>query len=349
MKTSIFNKALLTILFAFIGITSSCKNNNLVENPTPTIDNFAKGADVSWVTQMEGNGMKFYNASGTQTECMALLKSLGMNSIRLRVWVNPTQNWNNGQDVLTKAKRASALGMRVMIDFHYSDTWADPSNQTKPAAWANLSYADLKTAVATHTTEILQLLKSNGVSPEWVQVGNETGNGLLWNDGKASVSMKNYAELINEGYNASKAIFPTAKVIVHLQNGQDNGLFRWNFDGLKANGGKWDVIGMSLYPNWYKTKNDWQNCIIDCLANMNDMVARYGTEVMIVECGMSWDNPVTCKSFLSDLIAKTKSVTGKKGLGVLYWEPECYNNWQGYSLGAFDNTGKPTIALDAFK
>jgi arabinogalactan endo-1,4-beta-galactosidase len=106
---------------------------------------------------------------------------------------------------------------------------------------------------------------------------------------------------------------------------------------------------MSLYPSWYKTANDWTNANIDCLANMNDMVSRYGKEVMIVECGMSWDNASTCKSFLTDLISKTKSVTGGKGTGVFYWEPQSYGQWKAYTLGAFDNSGKPTIALDAFK
>ncbi len=161
--------------------------------------------------------------------------------------------------------------------------------------------------------------------------------------------MKNYADLTNSGYNAVKAVFPTAKVIVHINNGYDNNLYRWIFDGLKNNDGKWDVIGMSVYPGWYKTPNDWQNCNNDCLANMNDMVARYATQVMIVEAGMSWDSPAVCKSFLTDLIAKTRTVTGKKGLDVLYWEPKAYSQWQGYTLSAFDNAGKPTAALDAYK
>ena len=309
---------------------------------------FANGADVSWLTQMEASGKKFYNASGTQTECMALLKSLGMNAIRLRVWVNPSGGYNNAADVLVKARRANDLGMRLMIDFHYSDTWADPGHQTKPAAWTSLSLADLKSALATHTTDVLTLLKNNGITPEWVQVGNETSNGMLWDTGKASVSMANYAALTTAGYDAVKAVFPDCKVIVHLNNGYNNTTFRWIFDGLKNNGGKWDVIGLSVYPTWYTTANDWTNCNIATLANMNDMVSRYGKEVMVVECGMSWDSPVACKNFLTDLITKTKSVTGGKGLGVFYWEPECYGNWQGYSLGAFDNSGKPTIAMDAF-
>ena len=338
------NKYLLAILIALFSILSVHS-----ETKNASLSLFAAGADVGWLTEMEASNKKFYTADGTQMECIALLKSLGMNSIRLRVWVNPTAGWCNAADLLVKAKRANDLGMRIMVDFHYSDWWADPGKQTKPAAWTTLSLTDLKTAVGNHTREVLNLLKSNNITPEWVQVGNETGNGMLWETGKASVSMANYTALNNAGYDAVKEVFPSAKVIVHLQNGYDNGLFRWIFDGLKNNGGKWDVIGMSLYPNWYKTKDDWQNANKDCLTNMNDMVARYGKEVMVVECGMSWDKAATAKLFLTDIIAKTKLVTGGKGTGVFYWEPQCYGNWQGYSLGAFDNSGKPTVAMDAFK
>ncbi len=348
MKSNILKTFLILIGFAFMVFPTGCKENNPIENQIDTIKIdtlFAKGADISWVTQMEASGKKFYNSAGTETECMALLKSLGMNSIRLRVWVNPTDGWCNAQDVLAKAIRATNLGMRIMIDFHYSDSWADPSKQTKPTAWTNLSFTDLKTVVATHSTDVLDLLKTNNITPEWVQVGNETGNGILWPDGMASTNMANYAALNNAGYDAVKAVFPNAKVIVHVQNGNDNGLFRWLFDGLKNNGGKWDLIGMSLYPS----TTNWSSLNTQCLTNMNDMVSRYGKEVMICEVGMSWDSPAISKNFLSDLITKTKSVTGNKGLGVFYWEPECYSNWNSYTLGAFDNNGKPTVALNAFK
>lgn len=350
---NLISKLSILIFICSISIFfSGCKGNDPIDpdpKPTSTDSTFVKGADISWITEMEAAGKKFYSTSGKEMECTTLLKSLGMNTVRLRVWVNPANGWCDSQDLLVKAKRAKNTGMRIMIDFHYSDSWADPSKQTKPAAWINYNIDELKSAVGNHTRNVLITLKNNDIIPEWVQVGNETGNGMLWDAGKASVSMANYADLNNAGYDAVKEIFPTAKVIIHIQNGYDNGLFRWIFDGLKSNNAKWDVIGMSLYPGWYKTPNDWQNANIDCLKNMNDMVNRYGKEVMIVECGMSWDSPSVCKSFLSDLIVKTKSVQGGKGLGVLYWEPESYRQWQGYSLGAFDNSGKPTIALDAFQ
>lgn len=314
----------------------------IVPHPTDTL---VKGADISWVTQMESAGIKFYNGNGQQQECMSLLKSLGVNTIRLRAWVAPADGWNNTADVLNKALRAKNLGMRIMIDIHYSDTWADPAHQAKPAAWSSLNFATLKTTMADYTTSLMNALKSNGVTPEWVQVGNETNDGMLWPDGKASVNINNFAQLINAGYDAVKTVFPNTKVIVHVSNGNDNSLFRWLFDGLKNNGGKWDVIGMSLYP----PPSDWATYTALCLDNMNDMISRYNTPVMICEVGMSWDQSTACKAFLADITTKVRNVTGGKGLGVLYWEPQCYNNWQGYTLGAFDNTGKPTIALTAFQ
>jgi arabinogalactan endo-1,4-beta-galactosidase len=174
-------------------------------------------------------------------------------------------------------------------------------------------------------------------------VGNETNDGMLWPTGKASANMANYAALINQGYNAVKAVDASIKVIVHISNGFDNGLFRWNLDGIKNNGGKWDITGMSLYPD----PANWASMNSQCMANMNDMVSRYDKPVMIVEVGMSWDQPAACQAFLTDLITKVRFL-GSKGLGVFYWEPQSYNNWQGYTKGTFDNSGKPTSALTAF-
>lgn len=338
------NFMLLLLIFSFAG--GSCSKSGTKPNPVvlPPTTSMVKGADVSWLTEMENAGLKFYSAVGTQTECMQLLKNAGITSIRLRVWVNPAAGWNNTADVVTKAIRAKNLGMKIMIDFHYSDTWSDPSQQTKPAAWAAQDVATLQTSVYNHTVAVMNALKTNSITPEWAQVGNETNDGMLWPEGKASTNMANYAKIFIAGYNAVKAVSPTSKVIVHLSNGYDNALFRWNLDGLKANGATWDVVGMSLYP----TPANWSTLNTQCLANMNDMIARYGSEIMITEIGMSWDQPTACNAFITDLATKLKSIANNKGLGIFYWEPEAYNNWQGYTLGAFDNSGKPTAALNAF-
>lgn len=342
MKIKLLSIGIYLVLF---GITCSGSGANTGGVPVPPATPFfAKGADVSWLTQMENTGLKFYNSSNIETECIQLLKNTGMNAIRLRAWVNPANGWCNTADVVAKAIRAKNLGMKILIDFHYSDSWADPGKQNKPAAWASQDVNALEASVSGHTTDVMNALKAAGITPDWVQVGNETNDGMLWPEGKASVNMATYAKFFKAGYHAVKAISTTTKVMVHLSNGFDNGLFRWNLDGLKANGAVWDVIGMSLYP----TPLNWATLNSQCLTNMNDMVNRFGSEVMICEVGMSWDQPAACHAFITDLIAKVKSVSNFKGIGVFYWEPQAYNNWQGYTLGAFDNSGKPTIALNAF-
>jgi len=346
-EKSRLNYLLCLALVASLGAckkSSTAPMNSNTTSTTATLANFVKGADVSWLTQMEASNYKFYNSSGQQEDCMQILKEKGMNAIRLRAWVNPADGWCNTADVVAKAMRAKNLGMKIMIDFHYSDSWADPSKQTKPAAWASLDFNTLVATQHDYTVSVLNALAAKGITPDWVQVGNEVSDGMLWEDGRASTHMANFAALINSGYNAVKSVNSSIKVIVHLNNGYDNSMYRWLFDGLKANGAKWDIIGMSLYPS----TSNWQTLDAQCLTNMNDMVSRYGTPVMVVEVGMDVTQPSTCKSFLTDLINKVKSVSNQQGLGVLYWEPESYNSWQNYTLGAFDNSGRPTIALDAF-
>lgn len=309
---------------------------------------FAKGADIGWLSEMEASGRKFYNSSGQAQDLLDILKNKGVNSIRLRVWHTPTGGWCGKEDVVKQAVRAKNKGFRIMVDFHYSDSWADPGQQNKPAAWTSYSFSQLTQAVKDHTVDVLTTLKNNGVTPEWVQVGNETNNGMLWDDGKASANMKNFATLVTSGYDGVKSVFPNAKVIVHLSNGFDNGLFRWMFDGLKSNSAKWDVIGLSIYPDQSASSTSWQTIDPQCLSNMNDMVSRYGKEVMVAEIGIDWIDPQVAFDFVSDILKKTRSVSGGKGLGVFYWEPESYYGWSGYHKGTFDDTGKPTKALDAF-
>ena len=337
--------AAVTLFFLVFSCTKGGSQTpvNTIYTPPVVSANFLKGADISWVTQMEANGYKFYDKNGNQQDLFTLMKTLGFNSIRLRAWVNPSDGWCNTADVLAKAIRAKNAGLKIMIDFHYSDSWADPGKQPKPASWATLSFTDLVTSLNAYTVSVLNTLKNNGITPEWVQVGNETNDGMLWEDGRASTNMANFATLIKAGYNAVKSVNPATKVIVHISNGYDNTLFRWIFDGLKANGAQWDIIGMSLYPS----TTNYTTLDAQCLANINDMVARYNTPCMIVEVGMQATDPSDSRDFLTDIITKVNSVSNNNGLGVFYWEPESYN-WNGYGLGAFDSTNKPTIALDAF-
>ncbi len=307
---------------------------------------FAKGADISWTTQYEQEGRKFYNEKGEQKECTALMQELRMNTIRLRVWVNPKDYWSSKEDMLTLAKRADALGMGVMVDFHYSDNWADPGKQIIPAAWKDYSYEQMKEAVAKHTRETLQLLKDNNIYPTWVQVGNETSHGMLWDMGNNHKNMEQYVGLNNAGYDAVKSVFPRTICIVHLDNGFDAQLYNRVFDGMKQYGGKYDLIGMSLYPYWAAKSDPMltaDKILKDCMNNITALYKKYKKECMIVETGTQVDTPESSKAFMMNLMKEAKANPHCKG--VLYWEPECES---GYELGSFKD-GRATIALDAFK
>lgn len=307
-----------------------------------------KGADISWTSEIEANGYSYYNRSGVKKDILVIMKEQGMTAVRLRVWVNPADGWYSGtQDVVAKAKRVKAAGMKLMIDFHYSDSWADPGKQTKPAAWSAYTFQQLMDAVWNSTRYTLQAVKDAGVTVDWVQVGNETNNGMLWNDGRASTSMQNYAWLTNTGYNAVKSIYSSAKVVVHLANCHDNANFRWIFDGLKNNGARFDIIGASSYPT-NASGYTWQNANSACLNNLNDMVSRYGVPVMISEIGVPWDHS-QAQTIVKDMVTKVGQVNGGKGAAIFYWEPQARPGWNGYTLGAMDNNGRATAVWDAFK
>ncbi len=340
-------KKIIPFFFLIISVQmAACKKPFKIIEPPVTVDTsfFARGADIGWLSEMEAAGIKFYMSNGTEADCISVLKSKGINSLRFRVWVDPENGWCGQSDVVKMAVRAKNAGMRVMIDFHYSDFWADPGKQNKPKAWLSLNAAGLNQAVYTHTKTVLTALLQAGVVPAWVQIGNETNDGMLWEEGRASKNMGQFAAMVAAGAKAVRETSASSKVIVHISNGYDNALFRWIFDGLTANKLDYDIIAMSLYPS----VSNWSSLNMQCLNNMNDMVARYNKEIMISEVGMEASAAVACRSFIQDLIAKTKSVNQKKGLGVFYWEPQSYNSWKGYKLGAFDDTGKPTVAMDAF-
>ena len=371
---------LISTMWTISACSSSSTKEEQNEEKVEEMVGFYKGADISWVTELESKGQKFYNANGQERECTALMKEYGMNAIRLRVWVDPSKhdNWCNKEDVLVKAKRAKALGMEVMIDFHYSDWWADPAKQNIPASWKGHSYEEMKKDLANHTKEVLQFMKDNGITPKWVQVGNETTNGMLWSVqtneqgweikdengntiitesmGHASRNPEQYAGFFKAGYEAVKEIFPNAIVIVHLDNGFDEALYNWNLDILKNNGAEFDMIGMSLYPYWAESFHNKtaDQTISGCMSNIKKVSAKYGCDVMIVETGMlcaDEQGKLINASVLEEgykqlarIIKESKEVGCK---GVFYWEPECKPSQ--YKLGAFTEDGRPTRIMDAFK
>lgn len=340
---------------------------------------FWLGADIGWCTEYEAQGHKFYNKDGQERECTALMKELGLNAVRHRVWVDPSShgNWCGKEDLLVKCQRAKALDMAIMVDFHYSDWWADPNKQNIPASWSGHSYEQMKEDLRAHTVEVLQMLKDNDIEPKWIQVGNETRNGFLWSVksneygwpeldengnttiiesmGHAKHNPEQYAGFFKAGYEACKSVFPDAIVMVHLDNGFDKELYDWNLGVLKAGGVQWDMIGMSLYPYWALEGgylDDEDQTITDCIENIRYVSEKFGSDIMIVETGFYVDenDPERLergRRQLARVIRESMNETGGRCKGVFYWEPECRPSQ--YRLGAFTEEGHPTVIMDAFK
>lgn len=316
---------------------------------------FVKGADVGFLTGQERHGVKFHDRNGRERECLELLKNdYQMSAIRMRVWVNPRGGSCDKNELLAMARRVKALGMQLMVDFHYSDSWADPAKQPIPKAWEGHSYKQMKRDLAQHTIEVLTLLKENDIEPRWVQVGNETANGLLWPMGHIEKNPKQYAGFIRAGYDAVKKVFPKAIVIVHLDRGHKQSLYDWNLDIVRKYGGRWDMIGMSLYPYWAmeghpELKAD--DIITDCMSNIRHVSEKYKCDVMIVETGFEVDEQHPEKMEegrrqLTRVIKEARSMTNGRCRGVFYWEPQCLPG--GYKLGAFDHNAAPTAIMEAF-
>ncbi|MFM8962240.1 MAG: arabinogalactan endo-beta-1,4-galactanase [Sphingomonadales bacterium] len=342
---------LATFLTLFFSLSLfACKEKPKPKPPTPTAPtSFFKGADVSWLPQMEATGYVFYDENGNPADCLDLLMARGINAVRLRVFVHPNSDKINGhcspQETAVMAARAKAKGLDVMLDFHYSDTWADPAHQTKPAAWANATFAALKDSVYAHTQYTLNLVDAAGVTPKWVQIGNEIPSGLLWPDGHVN-NPGQLAQLINAGNQAVKDFNPAIQTIVHIDQGNDNARFRWFFDLMQQNGAEFDIIGASYYPYWLGS--DYTITIADLGNNLQDMVTRYNKPVMVVEVGGDYWQVENSKDLLIATIGAALDVPNNQCLGVFYWEPQGAKPWSGYQLNCWQDNGRPSPALDAF-
>ena len=347
------------------------------------------GADISSANGMEARGMRLKSFEGEETyELTALMKQLGLNATRYRVWVNP-RRWRqapegevsnagmcNKEDLLENCLRAKELGMAIMVDFHYSDTWADPKHQPIPAAWLGHDYETMKQDLYDHTVEVLQYLKDHGVEPKWVQIGNETRNGLLWNAkrrepgepefdpnnvpvaehmGHSKLDPEQYAGFIDAGHRAAKSVFPNVITLVHLDNGYDQAMYDWNLGLLEKYGAQYDMVGMSLYPYWAAKeggRDDPDGVIADCISNILHVYERFGKESMIVETGFevsATDDAVTEESYrqFSTAIRESRDHTDGHCKGIFYWAPESMPRG-GYSLGAFGVDGRPSKIMQAY-
>ena len=338
---------------------------------------FVKGADVGFLTGQERQGVVFHDRNGNVRECLEMLKTdYQMSAIRMRVWVNPRGGNCDKNELLAMAKRVKALGMDLMVDFHYGDFWADPAKQPIPKAWLGHSFEQMKMDLRNHTVDVLTLLKENGIEPRWVQVGNETSNGMLWSVktdargweikdehgntiithsmGHIKTQPEQYAGFIRAGYDAVKEVFPNAIVIVHLDRGHLQSLYDYNLDTVLKYGGKFDMVGMSLYPYWAMEGHPELNAddiITDCMANIRHVSEKYGCDVMIVETGfeVNEQHPEVMEEGrrqLTRVIHEARTQTNGRCRGVFYWEPQCLPG--GYKLGAFNRNAAPTAIMEAF-
>ena len=341
------------------GGSGSSSNDDSTDDDSSSSAVAVRGVDISMLETVEDAGGTF-QLNGTSQDLLPLLKSQGVNLVRLRLWVDPKSTSNEvygGGDsdlarVIRLAKRAKAQNMAFMLDLHYSDFWTDPGKQFKPTAWAALSTDELVAQVQSYTQDVIGQLITAGVAPDYVQIGNELNSGMLWPTGKNWAANGEtvggfdvLARLLSAGVTGLRAaetaggVTTPAKTILHLAEGGNNSKFRWWFDEITKRKVSFDIIGISYYPYWHGTLAALQS-------NMNDMVSRYSKPVMVVETayaftlenGDSLGNnfgqasdatnggyPATAagqRSFLKDLKAKIAAVPNGQGLGFVYWEPD---------------------------
>ncbi|HED6238175.1 TPA: arabinogalactan endo-beta-1,4-galactanase [Enterobacter sichuanensis] len=313
---------------------------------------FIKGADISTLLEAEQHGAKFYNQNGQQQDAIAILKANGVNTVRLRLWVDPQDadgntyggGSNNLENTIALAKRVKAQGLKLLLDFHYSDFWTDPGKQFKPKAWEKMDYPQLKMAIHDYTRDTIARFKKEGVLPDMVQIGNEINGGMLWPEGKSwgqgGGEFDRLAGLLTAAIGGLKENLTDGeqvKVMLHLAEGTKNDTFRWWFDEITRRNVPFDIIGLSMYTYW--------NGPISALkANMDDISKRYNKDVIVVEAayGYTLDNcdnaensfqakeekdggyPGTVQGqydYIHDLMQAVIDVPDQRGKGIFYWEP----------------------------
>ena len=320
---------------------------------------FATGADISWVTEMEHDGKTFKTRAGEKADILDVLTDTGVDAIRLRVWVDPEGGWSGKDDVVALGKRVTAAGLPLMVDFHYSDFFADPGNQTVPAAWKADSgdIARMAEHVREHTAEVLKALKKAGIAVTWIQIGNETRAGMIWPTGQlksfSDSEWEAFARLYRTGYAAAKEVFPQALVMPHLNHAyKDNA---WWFTKLKENGGQFDMIALSHYPQSDNASMTPAELNTEAAKQITRLKSLFGVKVMVSEIGVQQDKPAVGKEIIADFFSR---VDRSACAGVFYWEPEVYGwwkpaiynkkGWNAYGMGAFTSDGRPSAILEPF-
>lgn len=341
--------SLIILSITTISHQAQADEDNQIREHSYSAD-FIMGGDVSMLYEVENLGGKFYD-DGIQKDALEILSSNGMNYVRLRLWVDPYDSLGNPygggtndlDTTILLAKRAKANGMNILLDIHLSDFWADPGTQTKPKAWENLSYTQLKNQVYNYTNGVIIAFKNEGVLPEMVQVGNEITSGILWDDGKVGDGQGDFTqltELLSSGISGIRdalVVGEDIEIVLHIDHGGDNDLYRWWFDAMTVHEVEYDIIGLSYYPFWHGTMGELQY-------NLNDISKRYEKDVMIVETSYAFTlddgdglgnsffeneesiggypaSPQGQVSFMRDLREILHDVPNERGRGIFWWEP----------------------------
>ena len=331
--------ALMAIAPCGLAATGMADESRVAKKPPgpPSAEHgFILGADLSWVQQQEDEGIRFSDR-GAAKDIFSLLKDRRFNAVRLRLFNNPkakngysAQGYCDLDHTLRMARRIHAAGMQFLLDFHYSDTWADPGHQIKPAAWTDLHGPALEKAVRDYTRNALAALKKQGVPPAMVQIGNEISNGFLWPDGNVWKSGRwdTFCGLIKAGIAGAKEADPSIPIMLHLAWGGQNAQSRAFLDHAIAEGVRFDCLGQSYYARWHGTCDDLK-------ANLTDLAGRYPQNIVVVEYSV----PNVRK--INDIV---HGLPGGKGLGTFIWEP---TRWEGPAL--FDKEGNTKSEIDAYE
>jgi arabinogalactan endo-1,4-beta-galactosidase len=314
---------------------------------------FMAGADVSHQAFFENRGI-VYREDGQARDALVLLKERGLNCARLRLFTSsaqqaladPYNSINNLEYTLPLAVRAKQAGLQLLLDFHYSDSWADPGKQTKPAAWTNFTFAQLEQRMYDYNSNTIAAFEAAGAMPEYVQVGNEIIQGLLWPDGKVGGSSDTPAQWQKLGLLLKAAIRgikdasanTPPKIMIHIDRGGDWPGTRWFFDNLRQQQVEFDLIGQSYYPFWHGTLDALRNCLTNA-------TARFGKPIIVVETAFPWSNsadiqgiPATPEGqvqFVIELARIVKSLPDGMGVGAVWWGTE-YQRLSGIGLAGFD-------------
>ena len=289
------------------------------------------GADISFLPELEAAGMKFKD-KGVQKDVLQILKDHGFNYVRLRIFHSPGKDsgYSPGKSFCdlehTKqmAKRIKAAGMRFLLDFHYSDNWADPGKQFKPEAWKYLNFAQLKDSVYHYTKNVIKKLKAQGTAPDMVQIGNEINHGMLWHEGRIN-NADNLAQLIIAGTNAVKEIAPKTIMLLHIALGGQNDESVSFINSMLLRDVDFDVIGQSYYPIWHGTLDDLRN-------NLTALINKYHKDVVVVEYSQ-------LKKEVNDI---EFNLPEGKGKGTFIWEP--LSTWENF----FDKEGKSNELIKVY-